>query len=241
MPLVGHWKWLSNLCTCTGLVLFIITASVLAFGILLVICNWHAVFGESSAVSILLSQFVQTTNAAASLATKEEVTYFPSDKYKSCVWLYWSQFESMRLYKVEAISMRVSVGQWHLCLFLSRFGFLKCKYRACLDQRYLVSIMHRLNVTLFLWSKCVHDAQHVRCYCRTENAARRSSGEELLPEEDPNNPIFKTLPEPSRLDSYLITNQIANYCSQVNGYVLLMFFWFRLMQRYQCDHTIYLI
>jgi translation initiation factor 3 subunit H len=53
---------------------------------------------------------------------------------------------------------------------------------------------------------------------RAENAARRLSGEELLPEEDPSNPIFKTLPEPSRLDSYLITNQIANYCGQVNGY-----------------------
>jgi translation initiation factor 3 subunit H len=53
---------------------------------------------------------------------------------------------------------------------------------------------------------------------RAENAARRLSGEELLPEEDPSNPIFKTLPEPSRLDSYLITNQIANYCGQVNGF-----------------------
>ena len=49
MPLVGHWKWLSNLCTWTGLVLLIITAGVLAFGILLVICNWHPMFGESSA------------------------------------------------------------------------------------------------------------------------------------------------------------------------------------------------
>ena len=157
MPLVGHWKWLSYLCTCIGLVL-IITASVLAFGILLVICNWHPMFGESSAVSILLSQLVKTTNAAASLATKEEVTYFLSDKYKICVWLQWSQFDSIRLYKVEAISKRVSVGQWHLCLFLKRFGCLKCKYRVCSDQRNLISIMHRLNATLFLWSKCVHDA-----------------------------------------------------------------------------------
>uniref|UniRef100_A0A7I4CP47 eIF3h C-terminal domain-containing protein n=1 Tax=Physcomitrium patens TaxID=3218 RepID=A0A7I4CP47_PHYPA len=51
----------------------------------------------------------------------------------------------------------------------------------------------------------------------TENAARRAAGEEPLPEEEPNNPIFKTRPEPSRLDSYLISNQIWNYCSQVNG------------------------
>lgn len=48
---------------------------------------------------------------------------------------------------------------------------------------------------------------------------RKAAGEEPLPEEDPANPIFKPLPEPSRLDSYLITNQIANYCNQINGYV----------------------
>ena len=47
---------------------------------------------------------------------------------------------------------------------------------------------------------------------------RKAAGEEPLPEEDPTNPIFKPLPEPSRLDSYLITNQIANYCNQINGY-----------------------
>ncbi|KAL0392543.1 UNVERIFIED_CONTAM: Eukaryotic translation initiation factor 3 subunit H [Sesamum radiatum] len=43
------------------------------------------------------------------------------------------------------------------------------------------------------------------------------TGEEPLPEEDPSNPIFKPIPEPSRLDSFLITNQIANYCNQING------------------------
>ena len=48
--------------------------------------------------------------------------------------------------------------------------------------------------------------------------ARKAAGEEPLPEEDPANPIFKPLPEPSRLDSYLITNQIGNYCNQINGY-----------------------
>lgn len=49
--------------------------------------------------------------------------------------------------------------------------------------------------------------------------ARKAAGEEALPEEDPSNPIFKPLPEPSRLDSFLITNQISNYCNQINGYV----------------------
>lgn len=53
---------------------------------------------------------------------------------------------------------------------------------------------------------------------RTENMARRTLGEEPLPEEDLNNPIFKPLVEPSRLDGYLITNQISNYCGQINGF-----------------------
>ncbi|KAL7124328.1 hypothetical protein ABFS83_14G041100 [Erythranthe nasuta] len=52
---------------------------------------------------------------------------------------------------------------------------------------------------------------------RAENMARKTSGEEPLPEEDPSNPIFKPIPEPSRLDSFLITNQIANYSNQING------------------------
>ena len=49
--------------------------------------------------------------------------------------------------------------------------------------------------------------------------SRKAAGEEPLPEEDPSNPVFKPIPEPSRLDSFLITNQIANYCNQINGYV----------------------
>ena len=45
---------------------------------------------------------------------------------------------------------------------------------------------------------------------------RRAAGEEPLPEEDPTNPIFKPIPEPSRVDLCLITNQISNYCDQLN-------------------------
>ncbi|KAL8513310.1 hypothetical protein ACS0TY_019496 [Phlomoides rotata] len=52
---------------------------------------------------------------------------------------------------------------------------------------------------------------------KAENAARKNAGEEPLPEEDPTNAIFKPIPEPSRLDSFLITNQISNYCNQING------------------------
>ncbi|XP_078434665.1 translation initiation factor 3 subunit H1 [Wolffia australiana] len=54
---------------------------------------------------------------------------------------------------------------------------------------------------------------------RTENMARKAAGEEPLPEEDAANPLFKPLPEPSRLETYLITNQISNYCNQINGVV----------------------
>ncbi|GAB2295653.1 Eukaryotic translation initiation factor 3 subunit H [Dionaea muscipula] len=47
--------------------------------------------------------------------------------------------------------------------------------------------------------------------------ARKAAGEEPLPEEDPLNPIFKPLPEPSRLETFLLTNQLSNYCNQING------------------------
>ena len=48
--------------------------------------------------------------------------------------------------------------------------------------------------------------------------ARKAAGEEPLPEEDPSNPIFKPVPEPSRLEGYLVTNQISSYCNHINGY-----------------------
>ncbi|GAB2278233.1 Eukaryotic translation initiation factor 3 subunit H [Dionaea muscipula] len=58
---------------------------------------------------------------------------------------------------------------------------------------------------------------------RVENMARKAAGEEPLPEEDPLNPIFKPLPEPSRLETFLLTNQISNYCNQINGVAGLSF------------------
>eukprot|EP00775_Hariotina_reticulata_P013473 gene13473-13599_t len=45
---------------------------------------------------------------------------------------------------------------------------------------------------------------------KQENAARRAAGDEPLPEEDP--VMFKPIPEPSALDQYLVTSQIAAYC-----------------------------
>ena len=53
--------------------------------------------------------------------------------------------------------------------------------------------------------------------------SRKAAGEEPLPEEDPANPLFKPLPEPSRLESFLITNQISNHCNQINGYFSSLF------------------
>ena len=51
---------------------------------------------------------------------------------------------------------------------------------------------------------------------REENKLRRDSGEAPLPEEDPTNPIFKPVPQPSRLEALLISNQIDQYCKQIN-------------------------
>jgi len=53
---------------------------------------------------------------------------------------------------------------------------------------------------------------------RVENVARKKNGEQELPEEDPNNPIFKPLVEPNRLESLLLTKQINNYCKQMNNF-----------------------
>uniref|UniRef100_A0A0D6R8E6 Eukaryotic translation initiation factor 3 subunit H n=1 Tax=Araucaria cunninghamii TaxID=56994 RepID=A0A0D6R8E6_ARACU len=53
---------------------------------------------------------------------------------------------------------------------------------------------------------------------RVDNLARKAAGEEPLPEEDPTNPVFKPIIEPSRLDSYLIINQVASYCDQIKGF-----------------------
>ena len=50
-----------------------------------------------------------------------------------------------------------------------------------------------------------------------ENSARRARGEPPLPDEDINK-IFKPMPAVSRLETLLISNQIKNYCNQVNEF-----------------------
>jgi len=53
---------------------------------------------------------------------------------------------------------------------------------------------------------------------RSDNAQRKVNGEEPLPEDDPANPIFKPIPEPSRLEALLTTNQISSYCTDINHF-----------------------
>lgn len=53
---------------------------------------------------------------------------------------------------------------------------------------------------------------------KAENLTRKANGEEPLPETDPNNPIFKPLPEPLRLDSLLIENHVDLFCDQINRF-----------------------
>lgn len=73
------------------------------------------------------------------------------------------------------------------------------------------------NILLLHWNLLCVIFDFFHMFCRAENMARKAAGEELLPEEDPLNPIFKPIPEPSRLDSFLITNQIANYAIKLTG------------------------
>ncbi|OWZ11210.1 Eukaryotic translation initiation factor 3 subunit H [Phytophthora megakarya] len=51
---------------------------------------------------------------------------------------------------------------------------------------------------------------------REENKTRRENGEEPVPEEDPN--FFKSVNQPSRLESLLITKQMNTYCEHINRY-----------------------
>jgi translation initiation factor 3 subunit H len=52
---------------------------------------------------------------------------------------------------------------------------------------------------------------------REENKIRRENGNDVLvPEEDPD--FFKTVHQPSRLESLLITKQMNTYCEHINRY-----------------------
>ena len=54
---------------------------------------------------------------------------------------------------------------------------------------------------------------------KTETQLRISKGEEAVPDEDlAQNPLFKPMPQPSRLESLLISNQMQAYCQQINQF-----------------------
>lgn len=53
---------------------------------------------------------------------------------------------------------------------------------------------------------------------KAENAARRQYGDEVAEEDLSQNQLFKPIASPSRLESLLITNQIHNYCNQINQF-----------------------
>merc|ERR1712146_150914 len=54
---------------------------------------------------------------------------------------------------------------------------------------------------------------------KQEAQMRMMRGEEPQPEEDlAANSLFKTMPQPSRLESLLIANQMQAYCQQVNQF-----------------------
>jgi len=47
---------------------------------------------------------------------------------------------------------------------------------------------------------------------------RLETGSDQVDEDLSANPLFKNIPQPSRLESLLITNQINNYCEQINSF-----------------------
>jgi len=49
---------------------------------------------------------------------------------------------------------------------------------------------------------------------QVENNARRNAGQEPLPEMEPDNPLFKPIAEPGRLENLLLTRQVRESCSQ---------------------------
>lgn len=54
---------------------------------------------------------------------------------------------------------------------------------------------------------------------KQENKSRAEKGEPLLSEKDPLNPIFKTIPKPSRIEATLAKTQLEVYSKDLNKYI----------------------
>lgn len=110
---------------------------------------------------------------------------------------------------------------WWIVTFILANAHFLCQL-VSLTLTWMSQLLHSplLSEVFFIMINVFLDHVFVLIYLyRAENMARKAAGEEPLPEEDPSNPVFKPIPEPSRLDSFLITNQVSNYCNQINGYV----------------------
>lgn len=65
-----------------------------------------------------------------------------------------------------------------------------------------------------------HDI-HYNLSQASENEARAALGQEPL--EDDLSKTMKISPQPSRLDTFLLSNQLSNYCDQIQGACSLAF------------------
>lgn len=64
-----------------------------------------------------------------------------------------------------------------------------------------------------------HQRQQFLMRRQQEQERRKEAGQEPLNDDDlRDNPLFKPIMAPSRLDTLLVTNQIAHYCGQVNQF-----------------------
>ena len=84
----------------------------------------------------------------------------------------------------------------------------------CLDD--LGAEAQRLSFYHRALARAQQQAAAAQARRRQENAARRAAGEPLLPEEDEAG-AAKAPPEPSPLDGYLVTSQIAGYCERLGA------------------------
>ena len=104
--------------------------------------------------------------------------------------------------------------------------FIKIDFRNVLEKnlRFLIENVDELTgeTTKYLnYHKQLQKQNHAKqLYLQkreAENSARRARGEAPLPEEDINK-IYKPLPPISRLETLLISNQIKNYCQQIDEF-----------------------
>jgi len=120
------------------------------------------------------------------------------------------------LYELEDQTLRKKQEQ----LDISSSSFLERNVRSmmdCVDE--LANESNKYHYYLRNVQRQQSQQQQILTKRKHENAARVSRGQPELPEDDiQNNPIFKPIPLPSRLDSLLITGQINHYCNTISEF-----------------------